>query len=181
MLTVSYGPLLLVSSAQSFVVVCNESLTRLLSPFLFGKSVSLSITGVSDHVGSKAKQKATSGGGRPAERLEDPLTTPTQLHPSLLHLLLHHVHTQRQPRERGIDWGPPSARVPLLPYRTGAWPSVNREPCAQPGLLFPWCSAVSTRSLPSRLWEPEPWWAGAAGQTGGAEQVRAEIIKGLTH
>lgn len=96
---------------------------------------------------------------------------------SLAPLLHHHVYTQS--RKRGLQWGTPWAWVPFLPSRHGPWSSVNWQPSAKPRLIFTWCSLVSTNGLPSRLWELESWWTGAAGQTGGAEQVRAVLTVNL--
>lgn len=87
-----------------------------------------------------------------------------------------HVYPQRQPGKRGLWWGSPSAGVPFLPTWHGSRSLIEWQPCAQPRLLFPRCSAVSTCSLPSRLRELESWWIRAASQTGGAEQVRSVVF-----
>lgn len=114
------------------------------------------------------RRETSSETGRPSYHTHAASPIPLHRH--------HHVYTQRQPRKRGLYRGSRSARVPFFPFRHGPRPSVNGQPSAQPRLLFPWCSAVSTGGLPGRLWEPESWWTGAAGQTGGAEQVRSVAV-----
>lgn len=140
-----------------------------------------SITGLKtpDQLGSTAGQVANQVTSRQEGDLQWNwktlwLHTHTLLPPSLHYC--RHVSTQQQSRKRGLLWGSPSARVPFFPFRHGPRSPVNGQPSAQPWLILPWCSVVSTSGLPSRLRELESWRTGAAGQTGGAEQVRAVLI-----
>lgn len=121
------------------------------------------------HSGS-LRRETNSETGRPSYYTCTVLPIPLHRH--------RHVYTQQQSRKRELRWGSPSARVPFFPSRHGSRPTVNRQPSAQPRLIFPWCSAVSTSGLPSRLREPQSRWTGAAGQIGGAKQVsQPETLK----
>lgn len=137
---------------------------------------SLSVAGlrIFELIGSRAHQLPSQAGltvlGRGGDQLWDLETFVVNTHHPSQHPQSH-VYPQQQPRKGGLHWG--SVRVPLF-SRHGRRPPINGQPSAQPGLFLPWCSAVSTSRIPSRLREPESWWAWASGQTRRAEQVRKQ-------